>query len=82
MPDETADSQDMFYSTVPCFGKYGEKYIRGSGAEQLLTVRLENTPCELQNRGLGKAAKNEGENRLPQRRNCCQKASKARNDET
>lgn len=82
MPDETADSQDMFYSTVPCFGNYGEKYIRGSGTEQLLAARLESTPYELQNRELGKAAKNEAENRLPRRSICCQKASKAVNDET
>lgn len=82
MPDETADSQSMFCSTVPGFGNYGEKYIRGGGTEQLLTARLESTPWELQNRGLGKAAKNEGENRLPQRSICCQKTSKAVNDET
>lgn len=83
MPDETADCQDMFCSTVPGFGNYGKKYIRGGGIEQLITARLESTPCELQSRGLGKAAKNdEGENRLPHRSICCQKSSKAVNDKT
>lgn len=50
------------YSALPGSGNYGEKYTRGDGTEQLHTARLESTLWEL---GRGKAAKNDGENRLP-----------------
>lgn len=81
MPDETADGQAMFYLTVPCFGKYREKYIRVSGTEQLLTARLESTPCELKIGGWAKRQRPRAKMGFCSVAFVCQQASKAVNDE-